>query len=122
MKDFCEIVVSIVLPSVRSIVTKDMIEKHGLTQEETAELLGITQPAVSQYLKEYRAVKVRTFEKNSELMRMVDDLTNEIIGKKVSQKEFAIKICEICRKLKDEGMIAKIQRNMSTHYECPLEL
>ena len=59
MKPFCEVITTRVLPAVRSIMTRDLLTTYGLTQKQTADLLGFTQPAISQYNREARGSKVR---------------------------------------------------------------
>ena len=46
-----EIVTKTVLPAMRAMVTKELIEVHDLKQVKIAQLLGITQGAVSQYMR-----------------------------------------------------------------------
>ena len=55
MKFDLEVVAGELLPAVRSIVATDLSKEYGLNQEEIAEQLGITQPAVAQYLSKSRA-------------------------------------------------------------------
>lgn len=122
MKSYCEVVVTSVLPAIRSIITKDLIETHKLTQEEAADLLGITQPAISQYMKEARGVKVRILEKNQELIKMLNDLTIDILNRNVNEKNIGMRICNICKKLKDDGSLMKIKNYKFSDVECPLHL
>ena len=43
-----------VIPAIRALVVKRLVEEHNMTQQEAAKLLGVTQPAVSKYLHEKR--------------------------------------------------------------------
>ncbi|MFN6992018.1 MAG: transcriptional regulator [Fervidobacterium sp.] len=122
MKNYCEVVVTSVLPAIRSLITRDLIENHKLTQEEAANLLGLTQPAISQYKKEARGVKVRLLEKNQELIKLLDELTIDILNKNVNEKAIGMKICNICNKLKNDGSISKLKKDSRLNYECPLHL
>lgn len=58
MRLVCEIVASDVLPALRALISKQLIEGYGLTQKEAARKLGLTQPAISQYKKDVRGKKV----------------------------------------------------------------
>jgi predicted transcriptional regulator len=51
MKPPCELIVWYVIPTIRAELAKEMI-KLGLSQKEVSERLGITQSAVSQYVKD----------------------------------------------------------------------
>ncbi len=121
MGTYCEIVVTSVLPAIRSIITKELIEKHKLTQEEAAELLGITQPAISQYKKEARGVKVRLLEKNQELMNALDKLIKDILNKNISERELERRLCSICRNLKSDNPLVK-SKKINVIQECPFSL
>jgi predicted transcriptional regulator len=116
MKTCCEIAATTVLPAIRSIITKELTDTYNLTQEETAELLGLTQPAVSQYKKEARGVKVRLIEKNQDIMKLIDELTSDIINENIDKKIIAKHLCHICRQIIETGIL--IKSNESN--ECPL--
>ena len=53
----CETVARYVLPVFRSYLSKELIEKYGYTQVETARKLGTTQAAISQYIHSKRGYK-----------------------------------------------------------------
>ena len=89
-----------VIPAIRALVVKRLVEQHGMTQLEAAKLLGVTQPAVSKYLHEKRgaAIKLRGIE-------AIDQATGEIAelisSRKVPQVEVMSKIeaaCDYVRK------------------------
>ena len=65
-----EIAVRYILPAIRRELAKTLIEKHKLSQKETAKLLGITEAAVSQYIHSKRA-KEAVFSQN-----VVDEIKN----------------------------------------------
>ena len=59
MKPPCELIVWYVLPTIRYELTKELL-RLGLSQKEVSESLGITQAAVSQYVKEKRTLRRRS--------------------------------------------------------------
>jgi len=48
-----------VIPAIRALVVKRLVEDHGMTQQEAAKLLGVTQPAVSKYLHQKRGAAIK---------------------------------------------------------------
>ncbi len=48
-----------VIPAIRALIVKRLVEEHGMTQQEAAKLLGVTQPAVSKYLHEKRGAAIK---------------------------------------------------------------
>lgn len=99
MKIFCETVFVDVLPTLRAVITKELLEKYGMSQEEIAKKLGITQPAVSQYKLGLRgSMKLAS---NRKLIKLGRNLANEI----ASGATLYEKICEICEKTRSEKFL-----------------
>jgi hypothetical protein len=48
-----------VIPAIRALIVKRLVEEHDMTQQEAAKLLGVTQPAVSKYLHQKRGAAIR---------------------------------------------------------------
>ena len=67
-----EIEVWYIIPAIRREFAKVFIKEHSLNQKQTAKLLGVTESAVSQYIKSKRAKEV-IFDKNvlSEIKKSV---------------------------------------------------
>lgn len=93
MKLFCETIFDDTLPAVRAIITNEMIQTYGLNQFEIAERLGVTQPAVSQYLNGLRGKRVKQLMSNSKLMEWIKNLTADIMDGRVRLLE---NVCDIC--------------------------
>jgi predicted transcriptional regulator len=123
MKPFCEVIVASILPAIRSIITKELLTTYKLTQKQTADLLGLTQPAISQYNHESRGFKVKLLEKQSKIMKMIDDLTKDIVSGKLDPKEIQIKFCRICRNVRENRMIChlheEIYPSIAPCMKCP---
>ncbi len=54
-----EIAAKSVIPAIRAMIVQRLVKDHGYTQQEAANLLGITQPAVSKYLHHKRGIAIR---------------------------------------------------------------
>jgi hypothetical protein len=86
-----ELEVRYILPAIRRELAKALIEKHELSQKETAKLLGLTEAAVSQYLHSKRATEV-VFSKEivNEVMKSAEIILKEKTQKKVMSETFRI--------------------------------
>ncbi len=104
MKVFCETVFQDILPAVRSIITNELIKIYGLTQEQAAKKLGITQPAVSQYLSGLRGKRVQQITSNQKLMECIKKIAAEIASGNLKLHE---KICSICRETRGEKIYSE---------------
>ncbi|MBR5999165.1 MAG: transcriptional regulator, partial [Candidatus Methanomethylophilaceae archaeon] len=54
MKIPCEIVVWYLLPTIRKGMARELVANHGYTQSKVARTFGVTDAAVSQYLRNKR--------------------------------------------------------------------
>lgn len=116
MKIFCETIFDETMPAVRSIITNELIKTYGLTQEQVAEKLGITQPAVSQYLNGLRGKRVQQITSNPNLMEWIKKLAVEILSGNVKLHE---KICGICATTRKERVYSEKEMNS---FICLLEI
>ena len=89
-----------VIPAIRALIVKRLVEDHGMTQQEAAKLLGVTQPAVSKYIHQKRGAAIKL---NG--IREIDQATTEIANMVSSQKARPIEVmskiesaCEYVRK------------------------
>jgi len=123
MKPFCEVIVTTVLPAIRSLITKELLGTYNLTQKEAADLLGLTQPAISQYSRESRGFKTKLLEKHPKIMKMIDDLSKDIVSGKVNPKQMQSKFCKICKAVRTSRLIChlheEIYPSIAPCLKCP---
>ena len=96
MKSPCEEIVWDVLPSIRAAIAEELI-KRGISQKEVSKMLGITPPAVSQYVSKKRGYNI---EFREDIRGAIGKLADDLIEKKAD--DLAKRICEICRMLQDD--------------------
>jgi predicted transcriptional regulator len=100
MKPPCEVFRDF-LPAIRAILVKDLVERHHLSQVEVADRLGITQPAVSQYLRSLRgASRVRALLKRSDFMSSLRRLSDAIAAGEMGGDQIAREYCHLCAMLR----------------------
>jgi uncharacterized protein len=56
MKSTLEIMAEI-LPSVRAEIAKELVNTHKMNQSDVSRILGVSQPAISQYVRQLRGRK-----------------------------------------------------------------
>lgn len=99
----CERVVNEVLPAVRSLLAKDLQDK-GYSQTEIADLLNLTQPAVSQYLSASRGKNIQYIEENTAIRSQIDDLVVEITERADNEK-LSQMLHDVCVDILDESCV-----------------
>ena len=89
-----EIIVKTALPAIRSMIARDLTEKYNLKQKEIADLMHITQAAVSYYLTQSRGKYIKYLE-GTEVNTMIDELSNKIYKEKLSAEELILELNKI---------------------------
>ena len=98
MKSPCEQIVWDVLPSIRAALAEELV-KRGISQKEVSKMLGITPPAVSQYVSKKRGYNI---EFREDIRQSIGMLADDLIEERVRGSELVPRICEICRMLQDD--------------------
>jgi len=109
MSTSCEYIARHFLPLYRAFVAKELVEKCGYTQEQAAEKLGTTQPAISQYLSSKRGRKgIPNYDEVAPLVKAVAaEAAESVAKKKMTPEEFTDSFCDMCKKLQKAGKISK---------------
>ncbi|MCD6477398.1 MAG: helix-turn-helix domain-containing protein [Candidatus Aenigmarchaeota archaeon] len=108
MKPPCENVVKYVLPAVRALIARDLIETYKLTQKEAAKRLGMTQPAISQYKKHIRGEKINLLEGNKEINDSIAALSSSIAKREIDLDRATDELCKICKLIRKSKILDKL--------------
>ncbi len=113
LKTPCELVVKAVLPTIRASIAGELIENHGMSQKEAAEILGVTTAAVSQYLSKKRATK-RNLEAfhTSEFSKGIKEAA-EIIASKPDEIETMRAFCRCCMQARSTKILCDLHREIA---------
>lgn len=85
------------MPAIRAILVKDLKEQHELSQTKIADKLGITQPAVSQYLSSVRGnSEIKEALEKKDIIKHIHDFSDLIASEEISKSKMVEKYCEIC--------------------------
>lgn len=118
MKPFCEIIVSDILPAVRALITKELIQNYGFSQIKVAKILGITQPAISQYRKELRGSNVKPLQSNKRIISIIKKTSAEIASEHMGPTQLHKNLCEICKEIRKEKIVCKIHDELYPDVSC----
>ncbi len=85
-----------VLPALRKVVAEKLYDR-GYTQNEIAELLEITQPAVSQYLHSQRGYLSKEIKSDEDLDNLASEITTLVTtdGSKNDMESTYKEFCEV---------------------------
>ena len=98
-----EVLTEDLLPAIRSIMASRLHQEFGLNQYEIAELLNLTQPAVSQYLNNKRAGK--ELKENLKDDPQIDLLLREAADNAAAEEDFSEEIESVVTAVRDKGIL-----------------
>jgi hypothetical protein len=102
----CEIAVKSVIPAIKALIAKQLVEKHDLKQEKVAEILGISQSAVSKYTRKVRgyAIKIDDIE---EIEPLVEKMVSLLEEGNYQRREFLKTFCQTCMTIRKTGIMCQ---------------
>lgn len=112
----CEVGVKTVLPAVKAIMARSIVEKHGLNEKQTADLLGLSQSAVSRYIGRERG-NILSIEGATEVVALIDQMVTHLIKEPGNKAEILKLFCQTCQTIREKGlMCTHCQKEMSKEW------
>ena len=112
-----EIEAKSLIPAIRAILAKKLIKEYDLKEEIVAKVLGITQAAVSNYLRGTRGdneliSKLGSF---NEVMRMIDDIARDLSANKAYAPNTMAKLIELFNYMRYTFIICDVHHRIFAH-------
>jgi uncharacterized protein len=114
-----EIEAKSLIPAVRAILAKKLIKEYSLKEEDVARVLGITQAAVSNYVRGTRGdVELITkLESVREVMRMIDDIAKDLSTNKAYTPSTLAKFVGLCNYMRYTLIICDVHHSMESNID-----
>jgi predicted transcriptional regulator len=114
-----EIEAKSLIPAVRAILAKKLIKEYSLKEEDVAKVLGITQAAVSNYVRGTRGdVELITkLESVREVMRMIDDIAKDLSTNKAYTPSTLAKFVGLCNYMRYTLIICDVHHSMESNID-----
>jgi len=112
MKPPCEVIVWYVLPTIRAELAKELV-RNGMSQKDISERLGITQSAVSQYIKDKRGKGIPI---NKDVRKGIKTLAKQITNDQTPQGPIP-GLCTVCAIVKASGSLCDLHRQEDSGLE-----
>jgi len=110
----CEVAVKSVIPAVRAVLAKELAERHSMKQNQVAEILGISQSAVSKYNSKVRG-HVIEIEEIEEIQTPINNMITLLVNRKNRRTEFLKLFCQTCIIIRKRGLMCQFcQKTDST--------
>jgi predicted transcriptional regulator len=108
MKPYCESVAQYVIPTMRALVAKRLMDKYKLTQQAAALKLGLTQSAISQYMRNLRGSKLKSIEKDEFVNKAIENFVDRIASGDMNSMAAMEDFCNICRMIRKRRLLCDI--------------
>ena len=104
------------IPALRAIIAKSLAEKHQVREEIISKMLGVTQAAISNYIRGTRGdpelIKKLLAEK--QISEMVDDICDNLASDKAYTPSSLSKFIGLCNYIKSSLLICDIHHNLES--------
>jgi predicted transcriptional regulator len=103
----CEVGVKTVLPAVKALMARTIVEKHGMKEKQAAAILGLSQSAVSRYVTKDRG-NIITLENVPEVQKLIDQMTAFLVYEPHKKKEILDLFCATCQIIRKKGLMCQL--------------
>lgn len=114
-----EIEAKSLIPAVRAILAKKLIKEYSLKEEDVAIVLGITQAAVSNYVRGTRGDVglISKLESVREVMRMIDDIAKDLSTNKAYTPSTLAKFVGLCNYMRYTLIICDVHHSIESNID-----
>ncbi len=106
----CEVAVKTVSPAIRALLAQTLREKHDLKETQIAEILGVTQSAVSKYNKKVRGTSI-SIDSVPEVQVVISQMASLLVIKPMQtaqQIEVMRLFCDACVLMRKKGLMCEL--------------
>jgi len=103
----CEVGVRTVLPAVKALMARTIVEKHGMKEQQAADILGLSQSAVSRYVNKGRG-NLMSIENVPEVQKLIEEMTHFILNEPQKKQEILTLFCATCKTIRRKGLLCTL--------------
>ena len=104
------------IPVLRAIIAKSLAEKHQVREEIISKMLGVTQAAISNYIRGTRGDPelIKKLLEEKQISEMVDDICDNLASDKAYTPSSLSKFIGLCNYIKSSLLICDIHHNLES--------
>lgn len=112
----CELGAKAVVPAIKALLAKKLVEKHGMNESQTAIVLGLSQSAISRYKLKNRGTLIQ-IDTDPDVQLLIDKMVLLLIyGKPLETLKILDIFCKTCSKVREKGLLCSFcQKKISDH-------
>ena len=107
------------IPALRAIIAKKLAEDHNIREEEISKMLGVTQAAVSNYIRGTRGDPslIAKLLGQEHVAKMIDDLCDGLSTDMAYTPTSLSKFIGLCNYIKSSLFICEIHHNLESNID-----
>jgi predicted transcriptional regulator len=114
-----EIESKLLIPAIRAILSKELVVEKGLKEDEVARMLGITQAAVSNYLRGTRGDNeiISKLTSLSEIMSMIKEISADLSTNRAYTAKTLSKFIALCNYMRYSLIICDAHHSLERNID-----
>jgi len=107
------------IPALRAILAKKLAEQHKIREDEISKMLGVTQAAVSNYIRGTRGDPklISQLSSQKQIVVMIDEISENLASNKAYTPASLSKFIGICNYIKTSLLICDIHHNLESNID-----
>ena len=104
------------IPALRAILAKDLAKKHNIREDKISRLLGVTQAAVSNYIRGIRGDPklIEKLLEEKQVASMITEITDNLSSDNAYTPLSLSKFIGLCNYIKSSLLICDIHHNLES--------
>ena len=107
------------IPALRAILAKKLAEDHKIREDEISKMLGVTQAAVSNYIRGTRGDPqlIQKLLVEEQVSKLIDELSDSLASDRAYTPSNLSKFIGLCNYIKSSLLICDIHHNLETNID-----
>ena len=107
------------IPALRAILAKKLAEFHEIREDEISKMLGVTQAAISNYIRGTRGDPdlIKKLLSEEQVAKMLDDLSENLASDMAYTPSSLSKFIGLCNYIKSSLLICDIHHNLESNID-----
>jgi len=107
------------IPALRAILAKKLADEHKIREDEISKMLGVTQAAVSNYIRGTRGDPklISQLSSQKQIGEMIDEISENLASNKAYTPASLSKFIGICNYIKTSLLICDIHHNLESNID-----
>lgn len=107
------------IPALRAILAKKLAEEHHIREDEISKMLGVTQAAISNYIRGTRGDPqlIQKLIADEQVSQMLNELSDRLASDMAYTPSSLAKFISLCNYIKSSLLICEIHHNLESNID-----